>query len=232
MQTAGPEAAIDFASQFEPDDRSVLIRQVAEDYKDTQKEVNMVEEAYRLITSIGDGPISAPTLLTAYAKLLDPGSVVREQEQQVLAQAGGLDNRIIKYLNEFDGGKLPPAVRADILAEATKLYNQKMIVGAKRRDDFRAYAEGPLRLDSEAVDLMIGRSAPLPVAFLQGQGEDVTPSNIDDFEERPGGPTVEFAEGEERNGRVLWDKKSGTWVFVEFDPSAPYGISIYEIEDD
>ena len=232
MQTAGPEAAIDFAGQFEPNDRSDLIRQVRNDYAKTQEEVDMVEGAYRLIMTIGDGPISAPTLLTAYAKLLDPGSVVREGEQRVLQRAGGLSNRIISYLNEADEGQLPPALKADIQAEATKLYNQKMIVGTQRRDDFRNYATGPLGLAEEEVDLMMGRSAPLPVAYLEIQGENVTPSNIDDFEERPGGPTVEFAEGEEKNGRVLWDKKSGTWVFVEFDPSAPYGISIYEIEDD
>lgn len=230
MRIAGPEAGIDFANQFKPDDKSELIRNLKNDYGKSQEELQMIEDAYVKITSIGEGPISATTMLTAYAKLLDPGSVVREGEQRVLERAGGLNNRFIKALNEFDGGKLPGPIRADIIKEASTLYNNQVITGNKRRDSFREYASTALELPPKIVDSIVGKSAPLPTAYVDGNGK---PSDRYNFESRPGAPEIEpDANGQVPAGQVVWDKDSASWVFIQYDTSAPFGIRIHDLEED
>jgi hypothetical protein len=84
-------------------------------------------------------------LITAYAKLLDPGSVVREGEAAAVADADSTIGRAISNLKrEFGitgGGKLSPAVRAGIRTEMRNLVEGYNAAYEQTRTEYEQLAQ-------------------------------------------------------------------------------------------
>src|SRR5690606_18813976 len=79
---------------------------------------------YRNIEAGAKGATAAGDLSTifGYMKMLDPGSVVREQEFANAQNAAGVPDRVRNLYNQaMQGVRLNPAQRAEFLAEAKKL---------------------------------------------------------------------------------------------------------------
>jgi len=75
---------------------------------------------------LGTDPTAAGdvSLIFAYMKMLDPGSVVREGEQATAAQAAGVPSRVINLYNRvLTGERLTPDQRADFRKQAQNIYD-------------------------------------------------------------------------------------------------------------
>lgn len=94
------------------------------------------------------------TLLYAYAKIMDPGSVVRESEQA--SAAGGasvFDNTVANLKKQFGvegGGALSPDVRQrlkrDLNARAVEIYRTYLLQRQRFAADAKAYGINPARV--------------------------------------------------------------------------------------
>jgi hypothetical protein len=63
------------------------------------------------------------SLIFAYMKMLDPGSVVREGEFATAEQAGGVSNSVLNLYNKVvNGGRLTTELRAEFVAAADAIY--------------------------------------------------------------------------------------------------------------
>ena len=95
--------------------------------KDFYKEASpyiSISQAYRKIEEAAKVPSAAGdvSLIFAFMKILDPGSVVREGEFATAAQAAGIPDQIrAQYNAAVSGQKLAPAQRQDFLNQAKNL---------------------------------------------------------------------------------------------------------------
>ena len=83
-----------------------------------------ISQAYRKIEEATKSPSAAGdvSLVFAFMKILDPGSVVREGEFATAQNAGGIPDRVrAQYNAAISGQKLAPAQRADFLNQAKNL---------------------------------------------------------------------------------------------------------------
>lgn len=94
------------------------------------KEAQVVRQGYEniLYAFNNKSGVSDYALTIAFAKILDPGSVVREGEQAAIANTGGqINSWLSQTSNFFNGdGSLPDDVREQILNFATNNYNKSM----------------------------------------------------------------------------------------------------------
>ena len=91
-------------------------------------------DAYQTILASAEDPDGAGdlSLIIAYMKLLDPGSVVREGEFETVRQTGAISDRLWGlYLNVKDGDRLTPELRDQFLGRADKLFDRRL---ASQRD--------------------------------------------------------------------------------------------------
>jgi len=93
-----------------------------QDFEASRSGWDQIQEFYN-----NQGTVSDYALTIAFAKILDPTSVVREGEQAAIARSGAIDEALRQQLiNALNGqGSLPKAVRDDIFARARSLYNTK-----------------------------------------------------------------------------------------------------------
>jgi hypothetical protein len=97
------------------------------EYQDLVKEPMTVLNAYNKVKTAGAVPTAAGDLsmIFAYMKMLDPNSVVREQEFANAQNATGVPDRIVNTYNKLlRGERLNPAQRADFINQAKNLANQ------------------------------------------------------------------------------------------------------------
>lgn len=95
------------------------------------------------------------SLIFAFMKMLDPGSVVREQEFANAQNAAGIPDRILNYRNQvLSGQRLNPNQRAQFLSEARQLANsaQQRVTGVTREYQGIAdqYGWDPVRATGQA----------------------------------------------------------------------------------
>jgi hypothetical protein len=90
------------------------------DFKDIQRSYTNIQEFFD-----NPGSVSDQALATAFAKVLDPGSVAREGEVAVIVQSGALSGQLKTALtNAVKGtGKLDPRTRTEIRNLAATIYN-------------------------------------------------------------------------------------------------------------
>lgn len=103
-----------------------------------------VESAYNNVRSAAQNPSAAGDLsmIFAYMKMLDPGSVVREQEFANAQNAAGVPDRVRNLYNRaLNGQRLNPNQRQDFINQAERLY-------ASRRDTFQRI-ENEYRTEAE-----------------------------------------------------------------------------------
>jgi hypothetical protein len=89
----------------------------AKPYIEISQAYRKIEEATKVPSAAGD-----VSLIFAFMKILDPGSVVREGEFATAQNAGGIPDRIrAQYNAAVDGQRLAPAQRNDFLNQAKNL---------------------------------------------------------------------------------------------------------------
>ena len=142
--------------------------------KDFYKEASpyiSISQAYRKIEEAAKVPSAAGdvSLIFAFMKILDPGSVVREGEFATAAQAAGIPDQIrAQYNAAVSGQKLAPAQRQDFLNQAknlarsqqqmftNQLYPQFQYIAQQRGYDEKKVLTNPF----EGLDLSIKQAAP------------------------------------------------------------------------
>lgn len=109
------------------------------------KEYQTVIRSYDAALKTDSNPTGDQALITAYAKMLDPGSVVREQEFDTIASGdsavGKIAAKLAKELGVDESGLLRPEVRARVRNEMQNLvegYNQTY---SQAREQYRTFAE-------------------------------------------------------------------------------------------
>lgn len=98
---------------------------LADDYRAASGDFTKVRDAYNRIVASVQNPSAAGdlALIFNYMKLLDPGSVVRENEFATAQNAGGVEDRVRNLYNKaLKGERLSPDQRADFLDRSQRLY--------------------------------------------------------------------------------------------------------------
>lgn len=112
-------------------------RQEVKDFRTVQSAYNSVQAAARNPSAAGD-----LSLIFAYMKILDPGSVVREQEFANAQNAAGVPDRIRNLYNRaLNGQRLNPNQRNDFLNQANNLFQTRQQTYRGIENEYRGYAE-------------------------------------------------------------------------------------------
>jgi hypothetical protein len=110
----------------------------------------------------GNSPASDLSMLYSYAKLLDPGSVVRESEFQTMAQTGAFGDKVAAAVKKLAiGERLTEAQRADFVKAA----KQQFDVYGKQFDESAARYEALAKKSGVTPEDVVFRRK----AFVQGQ---------------------------------------------------------------
>lgn len=103
-----------------------------DEFNTISKDFRTVQDAYSKIKQTSDSGAGDMSMLYAYVKLLDPGSVVRESEFATAAASGSFGEQVQGAAKSvLAGGRLPPSQRAEFLSEAERLY-QGQVLGYDR----------------------------------------------------------------------------------------------------
>ncbi len=137
-----------------------------DEFNAQSKDFITVGDSYNVVQETAKNPSAAGDLsmIFAYMKMLDPNSVVREQEFANAQNAAGVPERVANQYNRLlKGERLNPAQRADFIGQARNLFNTK-----KARQDAitKRYTEIAKRNGVEPMDVVgdlevaMGQSAP------------------------------------------------------------------------
>jgi len=130
-------------------------------------EFKSVAAAFDRVQASASDPSAAGdlSLIFAYMKMLDPGSVVRESEQASAANARGVPAAVRNLWNRLlTGERLEVGQRKDFTDRAFKLMNKEQIKNDRLVGKFRSIAE-KRGLDFENIFLPLG-----PVSTIQDVG--------------------------------------------------------------
>lgn len=122
---------------------------VVKTYSDVQSAFGKVSEAAK-----GGSPATDLSMLYNYAKLLDPGSVVRESEFQTMAQTGAFGDKVAAAVKRVAvGERLTDAQRADFVKAA----KQQFDVYGKQFDEAATRYEGLAKKSGVAPEDVVFR---------------------------------------------------------------------------
>lgn len=117
-------------------DQLTALNTLRDDATTATAELGAMRDAWTNIDTFYQNPgaVSDRALVIAFAKILDPTSVVRESESAAIANSGSLDEGMkALLLNALQGGGgLPPNIRTEIVTLARDMYANKM-PGVERR---------------------------------------------------------------------------------------------------
>lgn len=111
---------------------------------DQVKNFKDVQSSYEKITDLAkkNSPAGDMSLIFAYMKMLDPGSVVREGEQAQAAQARGVPDAVLSAYNRaVSGEKLTNAQRKDFQTRAADIFNSQQGIVANVEKDYEGLAK-------------------------------------------------------------------------------------------
>jgi len=149
-----------------------------------------IKRNYETITKFYDnrGAVSDQALATAFAKIIDPGSVAREGEVKVIAESGALTKALkASILNALSGtGKLQDNVRNEIRNLAGHIYNQQVNEAQKVIDDYTVFLGKQSKKPHFAEAVLLGIERPELIedfvkVFEQDDDDDVEINNIINF---------------------------------------------------
>jgi len=163
------------------DDKQVgIVRNLSNDLLKGYKIYDEVANGYGLISSAikNKSGVDDYVLTVAFAKILDPESVVRESEQAAVARSGGAIDAFVKDVQNFIAGtgSLPENVRNRIYSTAqqrAKFYFDK----AKLEYDRAVKTAGFAGISQDIINEVIPKPTPMP-----------------NFSPIPTGPTVDEPE--------------------------------------
>lgn len=120
------------------------------------KDYQIVRNAFANVQAAAKNPSAAGDLsmIFAYMKILDPNSVVREQEFANAQNAAGVPERIRNVYNRImSGERLSPEQRNDFINQASKLHDNSMRQYEAVRQQFGTIAKGArARPDQVLID--------------------------------------------------------------------------------
>lgn len=150
-----------------------------------------IKRNYETITKFYDnkGAVSDQALATAFAKIIDPGSVAREGEVRVIAESGALSKALKQsLLNALTGtGKLQANVRNEIKNLAGHIYNQQVNEAQKVIDDYTDFLGKQSKKPHFAEAVLLGIERPelikdfVKVFEQEEEKENVEINNIINF---------------------------------------------------
>lgn len=154
-----PMAAADGVDNKTIDNESTFRKE----YFGNQKDFMAIRDAYGRVSVAAQDPSAAGdlALIFNYMKMLDPGSVVREQEFANAQNAAGVPERVrAAYNNALRGERLTDATRADFTDRAGRLFTRAQSTAEQTRQMFgniaQQYGFSP---DRVAPDLSFGAGA-------------------------------------------------------------------------
>jgi hypothetical protein len=109
------------------DKRPELEGNMRKEYNEQTKPYQEVKSAYGRLLSSEDNAVGDLSLIFAYMKMLDPGSVVREGEFATAQNAAGVPERIKNIYNKVASGeRLNKSQRESFKGQAKGLYNSAL----------------------------------------------------------------------------------------------------------
>lgn len=108
------------------------------------RDFNTVESAYNTVQAAARNPSAAGdlSLIFGYMKILDPGSVVREQEFANAQNAAGVPDRVRNAYNRtLNGERLSERQRQDFVTQAGSLYQTRRQTRDRIADEYRQEAD-------------------------------------------------------------------------------------------
>lgn len=109
------------------------------------KDYREVATSYRTIQDLGSKPPTAAgdlSMIFAYMKMLDPGSVVREGEFATAQNAAGIPDQLKNLYNRaLNGQRLNPKQRADFTNQAKSLHDTRLKRYGEIAGEYRGYAQ-------------------------------------------------------------------------------------------
>lgn len=135
------------------------VNMLADDYARDSKDFSQRAQSYDTIRSAAKdvSPAGDISLIFAYMKMLDPGSVVREGEFATAQNATNVPDRVRNLYNQImQGVRLNPAQRADFLKQSGNIYNT-----ARERQDriTTAYTQRARRRGLDPNDVVVDYGA-------------------------------------------------------------------------
>jgi hypothetical protein len=162
------------------------VNMLADDYARDSKDFIVRAQSFDTVKSAVKDPTAAGdiSLIFAYMKMLDPGSVVREGEFATAQNATGIPDRLRNTYNQVvSGNRLNPAQRADFVNQAKSLY-----ATSKQRHDriTQSYRDRAKRRGVNPDDVVIdyGSADDAPAAAPVASG---APKKIGRFTVQVGG---------------------------------------------
>lgn len=134
---------------------------LADDYARDSKDFMAQRNALQAIHATGDNAAGDLSLIFSFMKMLDPASVVREQEYANAQNAAGVPDRVRNLYNSImDGRRLAPEQRKQFIAQAEGVYRSAKIGNDNIRAAYnqRAQAQG---IDPKYVTFDLPDPAPL-----------------------------------------------------------------------
>lgn len=132
----------------------------------TVKDFTVVRDAYSNVKAAAAEPSAAGdlSLIFSYMKLLDPQSVVREQEFANAQNAAGVPDRIRNVFNRIlSGERLNPEQRADFIRQAEQQYQVRERQYQALREQYRGVAKNArARPDQVILDYGVANQAAPP----------------------------------------------------------------------
>jgi len=119
-------------------------QEIRKEYVAQIKDFEIVANSYRTINAAAKNPdaVGDLSLIFAYMKMLDPGSVVRESEYATAEQARGVPASIINLYNKvLAGEKLAPEQRRDFVSRAKGLYQGRLTPHRERTGKYKRLAK-------------------------------------------------------------------------------------------
>lgn len=140
-----------------PDLKMSDIRDINNDVTQLTKQAREARDGANALINIGDKPTPAQAVaaIFKFMKSLDPTSVVRQEEQGLVASASGPMEAFAGYINRLTGsGPLTTEVMQDIITTASGIANSTISESKTVVDDFiSVYPE----LDEQRRSSMLGR---------------------------------------------------------------------------
>jgi hypothetical protein len=101
-----------------------------------------IKDAYKKVESSGDNAAGDLALIFSFMKILDPGSVVREQEFANAQNSAGVPEQIRNQYNRvLSGERLSPEQRVRFRGEAQNIFNAQKETQKANEQIFRSIAE-------------------------------------------------------------------------------------------
>jgi hypothetical protein len=151
-----------------------------DEFTSLTKDYAAVQASFDTIQSVAAKPSAAGdiSLLTAYMRMIDPGSTVREGEFATAQNAGGVPQKIIaRYNNLLSGERLEPSQRQDFVNQARNMLSGRKQQYDKTRSKYKTLAQ---RAEVDPIDV-VGEDEAV------GPGGDLSTLSDDDLLKALGG---------------------------------------------